>query len=38
MPGLSTVLLSIKGDIRKVNLTLGTDGELTIELLQKYFK
>jgi len=35
---LSTVLLSIKGDIRKVNVTLGENNGLTIELLQKYFK
>lgn len=35
---LSTVLLSIKGDVRKVNVTLGENNGLTIELLQKYFK
>lgn len=35
---LSTVLLSIKGEARKANLQLGTNGEINIETLQKYFK
>lgn len=35
---LSTVLLSIKGEIRKANLQLTTDGNLNTEILQKYFK
>lgn len=38
MPTLSTVLLSIKGEVRKANLQLTTDGDLNIETLQKYFK
>jgi transcription elongation factor S-II len=38
MPTLSTVLLSIKGDYRKANLQLTSDGLLTIDILQKYFK
>ena len=38
MPTLSTVLLSIKGEARKANLTLNENSNLTIEILQKYFK
>jgi transcription elongation factor S-II len=38
MPSLSTIVLSIKGDARKVNLTLNEDSSLSIETLQKYFK
>ena len=38
MPTLSTVLLSIKGEIRKANLQLTQEGDLTIDILQKYFK
>ncbi len=38
MPTLSTVLLSIKGDIRKANIQLNDNSNLTIEILQKYFK
>lgn len=38
MPTLSTVLLSIKGDARKANLSLNENSNLTIEILQKYFK
>jgi len=38
MPALSTVLLSIKGEIRKANVQLGSDSNLTSEILQKYFK
>ncbi len=38
MPTLSTVLLSIKGEARKANLTLNENSNLTIEALQKYFK
>ena len=38
MPSLSTIVLSIKGEARKVNLTLNEDSSLSIETLQKYFK
>ena len=38
MPTLSTVLLSIKGEARKANLSLNESSNLTIEILQKYFK
>jgi len=38
MPTLSTVLLSIKGEIRKANLQLDSNNNLTSEILQKYFK
>ena len=38
MPSLSTVVLTIKGDARKVNLALKEDSSLSIETLQKYFK
>jgi len=38
MPTLSTVLLSTKGECRKANLQLTSDGILTMEVLQKYFK
>jgi transcription elongation factor S-II len=38
MPTLSTVLLSIKGECRKANIQLTEDSNLTIEILQKYFK
>jgi DNA-directed RNA polymerase subunit M/transcription elongation factor TFIIS len=38
MVTLTTVLLSIKGDVRKTNLQLNNDGVLTIDILQKYFK
>jgi len=38
MPSLATVVLSIKGEARKVNLTLNEDSSLSIETLQKYFK
>jgi DNA-directed RNA polymerase subunit M/transcription elongation factor TFIIS len=38
MPSLATVVLSIKGEARKVNLTLDEDSNLSIETLQKYFK
>ena len=37
MPALSTVVLSIKGDARKAMLQLSAN-ELTMEILQKYFK
>ena len=36
MPTLSTILLSIKGDVRKTNIQY--DEELTIEIIQKHFK
>lgn len=35
---LSTVLLSIKGEVRKANITLNENNNLTNENLQKYFK
>jgi DNA-directed RNA polymerase subunit M/transcription elongation factor TFIIS len=38
MPNLSTVLLSIKGEAKKASISLTSDSEITIELLQKYFK
>lgn len=38
MPTLSTVLLSIKGEVRKANLQLTSESELNIEIIQKYFK
>lgn len=38
MTVLSTVLLSIKGEPRKANLQLTDDNELTIDIIQKYFK
>ncbi len=38
MPSLSTVLLSIKGDVKKANIQLNENSEITIETLQKYFK
>ncbi len=38
MPSLSTVLLSIKGDIKKANIQLDDNSEVTLENLQKYFK
>lgn len=38
MPTLSTVLLSIKGEVRKANLQLDSNNNLTTEILQKYFK
>jgi transcription elongation factor S-II len=38
MPTLSTVLLSIKGDARKANLQLDSNGDLSMEIIQKYFK
>jgi transcription elongation factor S-II len=38
MPTLSTVLVSIKGEPRKAQLQLTSDSDLTLEILQKYFK
>ena len=38
MTVLSTVLLSIKGEARKANLQLTDDSELTVDIIQKYFK
>jgi transcription elongation factor S-II len=38
MPSLSTVLLSIKGDIKKANIQLNDSSELTLDNIQKYFK
>ena len=38
MPILSTIILSIKGEVRKANIQLNDNSNLTIEILQKYFK
>jgi transcription elongation factor S-II len=38
MPVLSTVLLTIKGEARKANLQLTPNGDLNIDIIQKYFK
>ena len=38
MPSLSTVLLSIKGEVRKANLQLASNNELSADTIQKYFK
>lgn len=38
MPTLSTVLLSIKGEARKANITLNENSNITVEIIQKYFK
>jgi len=38
MTSLSTVALSTKGDVRKANVTLDSDGTLTMEAIQKYLK
>jgi DNA-directed RNA polymerase subunit M/transcription elongation factor TFIIS len=38
MPTLSTILLSIKGEARKANLQLTSNGDLTMDIIQKYFK
>ena len=38
MPTLSTVLLSIKGEVRKANLQLNSGGDLVMDTIQKYFK
>jgi hypothetical protein len=38
MPTLSTVLLSIKGEVRKANLQLNSGGDLAMDTIQKYFK
>ena len=38
MPTLSTVLLTIKGEARKANLSLTDSSDLTIDSMQKYFK
>lgn len=38
MPTLSTVLLSIKGEVRKANLQLNSNGDLVMDTIQKYFK
>jgi DNA-directed RNA polymerase subunit M/transcription elongation factor TFIIS len=35
---LSTVLLTAKGECRKANLSLGSNGQLEIETIQKYLK
>ena len=38
MPNLSTILLSIKGEVKKANLPLVNQHEITMEQLQKYIK
>ena len=38
MPTLSTVLLSIKGEVRKANLQLNSGGDLVMDTIKKYFK
>ena len=38
MPTLSTVLLSIKGEVRKATLQLSNSNNITIDAIQKYFK
>lgn len=38
MPSLSTVVLSIKGEARRANLALTSDGSIDIDTLQKYLK
>jgi DNA-directed RNA polymerase subunit M/transcription elongation factor TFIIS len=38
MPNLSTILLSIKGEVKKANLPLVNQNEMTLEQLQKYIK
>ncbi len=38
MPVLNTVLLSTKGEVRKANIQLSSEGSVTIDILQKYFK
>lgn len=38
MPVLSTVSLTGKGEVKKVNLTLSSEATITIDILQKFFK
>lgn len=38
MPALSTVLLSTKGEFKKINLQLSSEGTLTMDMIQKYTK
>jgi DNA-directed RNA polymerase subunit M/transcription elongation factor TFIIS len=38
MPNLSTILLSIKGEVKKANIPLVNQHEMTLEQLQKYIK
>jgi hypothetical protein len=38
MPALSTVLLSTKGEFKKINLQLSSEGTLTMDTIQKYTK
>ena len=38
MPTLSTVLLSTKGEFKKINLQLSSEGTLTMDIIQKYTK
>ena len=37
-PMLTTVLLTTKGEVRKANISLNDDGEITIDTVQKYFR
>jgi transcription elongation factor S-II len=38
MPSLTTIVLSIKGEARRANLALTSDGSIDTETLQKYLK
>jgi len=38
MPTLSTVVLKTKGDVAKASIQLSTEGNLTMEAIQKFFK
>jgi len=35
MPTISTVVLKLKGEVAKANLTLSDDGTLTLDNIQK---
>jgi transcription elongation factor S-II len=37
-PMLTTVLLTTKGEVRKANISLNDDGEITIDIVQQYFR
>ena len=38
MPTFITTLLTVKGEVRKANLTLDEKGLLTVEAIQKYMR
>jgi len=38
MPAYTTTLLTVKGEVRKANLTLDEKGLLTVEAIQKYLR